>query len=509
MAALEAICGPVGSAGEYKADEIVLRGGAGVLWQMGMGLGGVPFSEETLYEGRAGTGKSVGICKLLVDRCKAWPGSQHLICRQTRESMTDSILVTLESVIGDQHPEVTRCGRGNRHSYHIGGSEIICGGLDQPAKMFSTGWDTIYLNEGIEADLAAWELFARSARDPRLRRGTSNQRPRHMRIADTNPGPPNHWLNTRAFPASDVLRMVETGGHYCDLDDYNSGPQRGMRRIIGVHMDNPSFFDSKAWRWLPDGLAYLNNLRSMTGHRAARMLHGLWVAAEGGVFPEFGDGNIVDPFDVPEDWPWYCAIDPGEHHPCGIVWITVSPLGKLYVVDEVKMSGIGGVDGAAAIIHKKSAGRNIFQYYGDPRMVSSQTFHSTRNIIQQFAEKGILVVPWPITTGKAAKESAVSVMRQDIVSRRIRVFKTCTETIGEFRSWRYKKNAKGEMLDGDDMMEDRNNDLLDPLMGLVAACPRHDSIGAIKIHGDTEPQDPVETFMKELNFSHNPLYKQE
>src|SRR6185436_16039537 len=127
MASLEAICGSVGSGMDTKADEIVLRGAAGVLWQMGMGLGGVPFSEETLLEGRAGTGKSVGICKLLVDRCRAWPGSQHLICRQTRESMTDSILVTLESVIGDSHPEVTRCGRGNRHSYNIGGSEIICG----------------------------------------------------------------------------------------------------------------------------------------------------------------------------------------------------------------------------------------------------------------------------------------------------------------------------------------------------------------------------------------------
>ena len=59
--------------------------------------------EEVLLVGGAGTGKTIGALKKLVDSCLKYPGSHHLLCRQTRESLTDSTLPTLESIIGTLH----------------------------------------------------------------------------------------------------------------------------------------------------------------------------------------------------------------------------------------------------------------------------------------------------------------------------------------------------------------------------------------------------------------------
>ncbi len=50
--------------------------------------------------------------------------------------------------------------------------------------------------------------------------------------------------------------------------------------------------------------------------------------------------------------------------------------------------------------------------------------------------------------------------------RKIYVMRRCVGVISEFQSWEFKKNAKGELLKGDDAYEDANNDLLDPIIGM-------------------------------------------
>lgn len=238
--------------------------------------------EEVLLCGPAGTSKTVAACAWLINACIRWPGSRHLLCRAERSAMTNTTLVTLESVIGVNHPEVLRVAREQRHSYRIFGSEIVCGGLDETTKLFGSAFARIVVEEAIEIGLETWELFGRAARDPRYQAaGSTAKSAPHQRLAVTNPGNPDHWLNRRATREPPFLQCA-TYAQWLALYEYSTGPQDGkMRRLLSVHQDNPTFFDTETWSWTPAGERYLNSLRAMSGYRKARMLEGRWVTGVG------------------------------------------------------------------------------------------------------------------------------------------------------------------------------------------------------------------------------------
>jgi phage terminase large subunit len=59
--------------------------------------------------------------------------------------------------------------------------------------------------------------------------------------------------------------------------------------------------------------------------QAARM-RGDWVQLKGRVYKSFSRVlHVVDPFDIPEDWPRYRGVDFGWRNPTAIVWVAVSP----------------------------------------------------------------------------------------------------------------------------------------------------------------------------------------
>jgi len=240
--------------------------------------------EEMLLCGPAGTSKTVAACMWLIQGCQRFPGSQHLLCRAERASMTDTVLVTLESVIGMNHPEVRRVSREQRHSYRIYQSEIVIAGLDDPAKCFGSAYGRIVVEECIQVGLEAFELFGRAARDARYRGDdTPTNHIQSQRLCVTNPGDPGHWLNQRATREPERVN-VETYEQYQELERYNYGPQDGrMRRLISVHQDNPRYFDIRreSWGWTEEGNRYLRSLNTMSGFRRARMLEGRWVSGVG------------------------------------------------------------------------------------------------------------------------------------------------------------------------------------------------------------------------------------
>jgi hypothetical protein len=59
----------------------------------------------------------------------------------------------------------------------------------------------------------------------------------------------------------------------------------------------------------------------------------------------------------------------------------------------------------------------------------------------------------------------------------LRVFSSCLNTIQEFQSWSFKRDARGELPPGDDRYEDDNNHLLDPIRGIVATSPKYTQQG--------------------------------
>lgn len=415
---------------------------------------------EVLLDGPAGTGKSRAALHRIADLCEAYPRVRALICRATRTSCTESILVTLERDVIHGYPWIHRdVSRAQRDGYEcVNGSVIVVGGLDHPERLYSTEWDIVYVAEATEITEDAWERFARAMRNKGIPMGVGggprqdgespaldgDGKPRYwtQRMCDCNPGAPGHWLNQRA----------------------NRGD---IRRIVSRHADNPSISED-----------FLAGLRKLTGHRRARLYEGRWVGAEGSVYPEFQeDRHVIEPFPVPSHWPWWLWMDPGYQHPCAIVWMTAAPNGRLYVADEMVQAG-KDVAWHCARISAGCAGRNVRQMFGDPHHAFNRTAQSPATIADQAAKCGIKLVPGPSCRNSTEIEAQVNQVRQlltkDLDGKPgLVVFRSCVNVIRGFQSWSYKRNADGSVPGGDDRFEDVQDDEMDCVRGLVAANLRY------------------------------------
>lgn len=390
-------------------------------------------SPEVLVEGPAGTGKTSGILLYLVEMCETWPGLRILICRATRVSMTESVLVTLETkVLPPFHSALTAVTRAGRRSYDFpNGSTIVVGGLDSPESLYSTEWDFVYVAEATEISEDSWEKFARAMRN--------GKGPFHQRIADCNPSAPGHWLNKRAKTSK-------------------------MARLISRHADNPSLTEE-----------YLDALKALSGHRRARLFEGRWVSAEGGVYPEFSESRNCKPrFNLPPDWPIITGVDPGYDHPCAWLWFAVAPNDHLYIVDAIVGSGID-IPQLAKRVRQVEADRGwerqIRKRFGDPQDVNASRQVSPKSFKSQLADLGLVISNWP-RTQTAGMDSMVSAVRQRWIAETLWILSDLQPVIEPVQGWQYVRTTSGEHTKTDgDKYEQTCKDVNDVIRGVVASNP--------------------------------------
>ena len=223
---------------------------------------------ELVISGPAGTGKTRAILEWIHMRC-ATEKIRVLILRKTLTSLQTSAAVTYTEQVLDQfdgkyslRDGVSYFG-GNRlrpaeFTYGGTGSKVILGGLDNAAKVLSTEYDIIYVNECTELSLFEWELIGGRIDRPSV----GNTRPSSLLLGDCNPGPPQHWIVTRA--AKGTLTLWRT-----------------------THRDNPAMYDIETGSWTEAGKRYLRRLNRYTSVRRMRFLRGEWAAAEGQVYDMF------------------------------------------------------------------------------------------------------------------------------------------------------------------------------------------------------------------------------
>jgi phage terminase large subunit len=262
---------------------------------------------ELLISGPAGTGKSRGCLEKLHICAEKYPNMRALIVRKTRESLTESALVTFEEKVMPVGHEALQTGgqRRMRQAYtYKNGSAIVVGGLDKSSRIMSTEFDLIFVQEAIELEEEAWEALT-----TRLRNGAL---PYAQIIGDTNPDRPTHWLKRRCDVGKTVL-------------------------LESRHEDNPVLWDGTSWT--PAGFTYLSKLDNLTGPRKQRLRFGKWVQAEGVVYPDWDAAvHVIDRFEIPRDWPRYWAIDFGFTNPLVCLWGATDPDGRLYVYREYYQS---------------------------------------------------------------------------------------------------------------------------------------------------------------------------
>ena len=287
----------------------------------------VPGAEHYFAEGilHHNTGKSRAILEYLYMLCGLHPGIRVLIARATRASLTESALVTFEThVVPRGHAWVKNQIRRVRQSYELpNGSDIVIGGLDNTARIMSTEFDVIYVQECREIEESSWEDLTSRLRNNRL--------PWQQIIGDTNPDGPTHWIQERARAGR--LHLIESR-----------------------HEDNPVLYDEAKGELTESGAVYIGRLDNLTGVRHKRLRLGLWVGAEGLVYDLWDPAiHVIDPFEIPGEYPRYRVVDFGYTHPFACLWGFEDEDGRLYIYRQ-----LGGVQKLtkdwAHRIHTLSAG---------------------------------------------------------------------------------------------------------------------------------------------------------
>lgn len=261
---------------------------------------------EVMISGPAGTGKSRGILEYLYVLANLHPKLRILIARLTRKSLTETTLVTFEDEVVPGRPAwMTNQKRRVRQSYELpNGTEIVCGGLDDTAKIMSSQYDVIYIPEAREVEEAAWEDLMSRLRNGKL--------PWQQIIGDTNPDGPSHWILQRA--ASGSMTLIETR-----------------------HDDNPRYWSARDDDWTDEGREYVTGvLEQLTGVRYKRLRMGLWVGAENLIYDLWDPAvHVIDSFEIPDEWVRIRAIDFGFTNPFSCLWGALDEDRRLYIYREL------------------------------------------------------------------------------------------------------------------------------------------------------------------------------
>lgn len=293
-------------------------------------------TNEVLIEGPAGTGKTFAVQQLVFDLVRKYPNIRVLFTRESRSSMSETVLKTWEqNVLGPGHYSYANgATRATRKNYKFrNNSEILVIGMSNVDSIMSGEYDLIVYFEIVdEQQEKVWAQLQTRMRNQKIPhpRGYASKRgvllpeaykiklkrkiPNgvttiwelkrrgwfgkgaplegarwpdgtdvfwHLAIGDCNPGSPHHWANKRA-----------------DRKGEDGKPM--MLRILSRHDDNPTVTEN-----------YLARLRNLPPEQRARYYEGRWIAAEGAIYPAYSREKHCIPFK--KDWRF-------SHYVGGIDW---------------------------------------------------------------------------------------------------------------------------------------------------------------------------------------------
>jgi len=279
---------------------------------------------EVMVEGPSGTGKSRSWLEKMHLMSSKYDGMRSLLIRKTRESLTQSGLVTFREFVLPVD-ETVKWRTAEQEFRYVNGSKIVVAGMDKWSKIMSTEYDLIYAMEATELTETDWEALTTRCRFGRV---SYNQV-----VGCCNPDVPWHWIKAR-----------ENKGF--------------LKMIYSKHQHNPVLFDQVTKEWTEKGNQYMLKLQRLTGVRKLRLYKGIWAAAEGLIYNEWDptlhllNRNEVQ---VRSDWERVWVVDFGFINP--FVWQcwAISPNDVAYRIAEIYQTQLLVEDAARQILSWKEA----------------------------------------------------------------------------------------------------------------------------------------------------------
>lgn len=365
---------------------------------------------EVVISGPAGTGKTYGALWRCHLAALKYPNARILMVRKTQEDLTASAIVTYrERVLASGVWGVQPFG-GSKFKpaafIYPNGSMIIVGGLDKADKVMSRDYDLIYVNEAWEIDEDAWQKLTVRVNRP------GKVMPYNQVFGDTNPQGPGHWIYRRCHSAKKATMLWS------------------------VHEDNPLLWDGQ--RWTGAGLTYLSTLDNLSGHLYERLRKGLWVAADGAVYPAFNRQQHVREVDC-DGWATVLGLDVGTRNPTALGTIRFAG-DRIHMEREVYRSGMGS-DEIVDTVYAEFVRSGALYVVIDPSASGISVALTNRGVHCRKAENDV-------QEGIRRVTSALSDLTID---------PSCEHAIAELEGYRYPEGAaahKDAPLKRDDHMPD-------------------------------------------------------
>lgn len=287
-------------------------------------------SNEILYGGAAGGGKSYAIGWDAFLRCMKYPGTSAYLFRRTYPELEQTLIKTMRMIV----PETLgKYYASNHEMQFVNGSVARFAHLSDESdviKYQGAEIQWLYFDELTHFSESMYNYIKTRLRAPK-RLGVHPC----VRCA-SNPGGPGHgWVKARFVDSTDIgTHTVEKTFEIKDAD----GQMRTLRSVCeyipATVRDNPHIDE-----------LYIAELEQKPEKLRDALLLGKWDAFEGQAFPEFTndpehykDGlhtHVIEPFDIPLHWTRYVSFDHGFSRPFSFGAWAVDPDGRAYRYKEL------------------------------------------------------------------------------------------------------------------------------------------------------------------------------
>lgn len=181
------------------------------------------------------------------------------------------------------------------------------------------------------------------------------------------------------------------------------------------------------------------------------------------VYNEFSDAHIIPPSQVPREGTYALAMDFGLKDPFACVFVLIDYDGNWYVFDEIYQPDMP-IDKIARVVHDKMGSNHYSRLIGD-----SAGATEIASLRQKSLGSDRLWVT-PSKKGKDSIRAGIRLVKTKLYIRegsgkpKLFVSENCRALIREFQTYKYMRDAWGEL---SDRVEDKNNHLLDALRYLA------------------------------------------
>lgn len=274
---------------------------------------------ETLFGGAAGGGKSYGQLTDALLYALKYSKSKQIIFRSTFADLEKSLIRTSLEF----YPLNIAKYNSSKHTWKFNNGSIIdFGYIQYESDVYqyqSAEYDVIRFDE-----LTHFTEYMYTYMISRCR--GANPYPKKIK-SSTNPGGVGHtWVKERFIDIGEPNKM-----HECQLLPDN--PKKSTRLFI------PSLVQDNVFM-LEFDPEYVDRLDNLPEKERQALKYGNWDVYDGMFFPEFRRSiHVIDPFDIPEYWDRYIAMDYGLDM-FAVLFIVVDTRGKSYVYNEIHKSNL-------------------------------------------------------------------------------------------------------------------------------------------------------------------------